>query len=306
MTPVDRAWTRRQTLFALGSVAVASRAVGSVESPTGDPMAIGLPAKTRDPDQNLIAYMKALSDLAGRPTWRFHAGRILAVATPGDIAHPFMDFVACKQDRVRRLTDDSYQYGYRGVILFTGLETGRVLDRFDNPITGMTNTVNHFYTKWGSGIYTRSGSYSLAAEGREQEAPGLENQPFQLGWSIVDDDVYLTYDERVAVRTPEGRVAYADNSMYRYHVSLAQLADPSISSADAIMSWDTTTTWWPWMEMGERPGHLIFGSMGKKYDSLEAIPRAVIEASEARFPGQLTRPIDWSDYTLPDPALAPS
>lgn len=306
MTPRPSAWSRRETIFGIAAAGVVPGTVIGTPQPNDDPTAVDLPLKTRDPDQNLIAYMKSLSDLAGRPTWRFHAGRILAVATPGDIAQPFMDFVACKQDRVRRLRDGSYQYGYRGVILFTELDTGRVLDRFDNPITGVTNEVNHFYTKWGSGVYTRDGSYSLAAEGRAQEAPGLEDQPFQLGWSIVDDDVYLTYDERVAVRTPEGRVVYADNSMYRYHVSLAQLANPSVSSADAIMSWDTTTTWWPWMEMDERPGHLIFGSMGKKYDSLDRVPSAVVDASEERFPGQLTRPIDWSDYTLPDPALVPS
>jgi hypothetical protein len=59
------------------------------------------------------------------------------------------------------------------------------------------------------------------------------------------------------------------------------------------------------MEMGERPGHLLFGSMGRKYANLADVPSQVIAAAELRFPGQLTRPIEWADYTLPDPALSP-
>ena len=297
--------SRRDFLVAAGvagTVAVSLRA--AAEQSPGDPMAVPDQLDTRDPDHNLVTYMKILSDLSGRPTYRFHTGRILSVA-PGQLGQPFMDFVACKQDRVRRLTDGSYQHGYRGVILFTEVDTGRVLDTFENPLTGKTNRVQHFRTQWGSGVFTRHGAYSLAAAGQAQEAPGLRDKPFQLGWTIVGDDVWVTYDERVAVRDAGGAIVYADSSMYRYHASLGQLKDPEQPSADTVMSWNTETTWWPWMDMGDTPGHLIFGSMGRKFADLAEVPEQVISASEEIFPGQLSRPIDWSDYTLPDPALAP-
>ncbi len=126
---------------------------------------------TATPEHNLIAYMKIMSDLSDKPTYRYHTGRILSVIGR-NVGEPLMDFVACKQDRVRRLTDGSYQHGYRGVILFTELDTGRVLDTFENPFTGKTNTVRHFKTSWGSGVFTKTGAYSLGAD-VEQEAPGL-------------------------------------------------------------------------------------------------------------------------------------
>ena len=297
--------TRRDLLLGVGlSATAAGLGMPRLGAAPGDPMAVPQALDTRNPDHNLIAYMKILSDLSDRPTYRFHSGRILSVI-PGQLGEPFMDFVACKQDRVRRLTDGSYQHGYRGVILFTELDTGQVLDTFENPLTGKTSEVRHFHTRWGSGVFTRSGAYSLAAAAETQEAPGLADTPFQLGWSIVGDDVWVTYDERVAMRDDAGRLYYADSSMYRYHASLKQLPDPDQPSAATIMSWDTETTWWPWMDMGTMPGHLIFGSMGRKYADLEQIPAEVVAASEERFPGQLSRPIDWSDYTLPDPALAP-
>lgn len=258
---------------------------------------------TRDPEQNLRVYMKVLSDLDDRPTFRFHTGRILSVA-PGQLGEPLLDFVACKQDRVRQLADGSYQHGYRGVILFTDIDTGQVLDTFANPLTGKTNRVQHFRTSWGSGIYSAQGRYSLGAGASElQNASALRTKPFQLAWSIVRDDVWITYDERVVVRSASGSVQYADSSMYRYHTSLRQLLDPGQTSADAIMSWGTETSWWPWMEMGGRPGHLLFGSMGRKYPDLSSVPGDVIAAAERLFPGQLTEPIDWAALAPRAPGL---
>lgn len=296
---------RRNALLTMGATALAAGAGTSNASTNPAPTAVPQDLDTANSDHNLIAYMKILSDLSDRPTYRFHTGRILSVIGR-NVGEPMMDFVACKQDRVRRLTDGSYQHGYRGVILFTELDTGRVLDEFKNPITGKTNTVNHFKTSWGAGVFTNTGAYSLGRpEDVNQDAPGLSDVPFLLDWTIVGDDAWVTYDERVVVKHDDGTVFYADSSMYRYHATLSQLKDPDQPSANTVMSWDTETTWWPWMDMSDEPGHMIFGSMGRKFASLSDIPEHVIEASEQRFPGQLSRPIDWKDYTLPDPSLAP-
>ena len=150
---------RRTALMTAGAAALSLNAHNkslAAGIPNGDPMAIPDNLDTSDPEHNLITYMKILSDLSDHSTYRFHTGRILSVIGR-NVGEPMMDFIACKQDRVRRLTDGSYQHGYRGVILFTELDTGRVLDTFENPITGKTNKVNHFKTSWGAGVYTTHG-----------------------------------------------------------------------------------------------------------------------------------------------------
>jgi len=146
----------------------------------------------------------------------------------------------------------------------------------------------------------------VASELGEMRAPGLSDVPFQLGWNIHNDDVWITYDERIEVLREDGTVFYADSSMYRYHTSLGELQDPAIASARCTMSWQTETSWWPWMEMGDHPGHLIFGGLGRKYDDLSDVPPNVIEESEKRIPGHLTSALNWSDFALPDPSLVPS
>lgn len=269
----------------------------------------GIAFDSHDADFNLYAFTKILADHDGASRYHFHSGRILSVQ--GDrVGQPFLDFLAIKQHRVRRLADGSWQHGYRGVILFCELGTGRVLDTFANPISGKTVSVEHFKTVMGSSIYRRDGAVSLGlTEGGTMTAPALEKRPFHLIWPAplpTGDHVWTTYDERVELKTPDGRVLYADSSMYRYGLRRSQLLDPHASSvSDLTLSWQTQTIWWPWMQMSATPGHLLFGSLGRKYSTLDEIPGVAVTAAERRFPGQLSRPIDWRDYRLPDPALQP-
>ena len=300
-----RKLTRRNLMKAGGALALSSPA--GIAFAKTDPMAVPRDLDTSNPEHNLLTYMKIMSDLSGRTTYRYHSGRILAVPEPGQVGQPFMDFLACKQDRVRRLTDGSYQHLYKGVILFCELDTFRVLDTFKNPLTGKTVDVRHFRTSQGAGVFRPvGGAYSLVpSELGEMRAPGLSDVPFQLGWNIHNDDVWITYDERIEVLREDGTVFYADSSMYRYHASLAELQNPNVASAECTMSWQTETTWWPWMDMGDHPGHLIFGGLGRKYGDLSAVPPHVIEDSEKRIPGHLTSALNWSDFALPDPSLNP-
>ncbi len=300
---------RRTVLAGAGALGLAgmSPAWGK-ETRTGQlSFAVPDPLVLDDPEHALMTYMKVMSDLSGRRTYRYHTGRILVVRR-GGVGQPFMDFISCKQDRVRRLSDGSYQHSYKGVILFCELNTFRVLDRFDNPITGKTVDVRHFRTAQGSGVFTPyNGAYALRpSEEGDMSAPGLEDQAFKLGWDRQGNDLWITYDERIEVRDPQTQdLLYADSSMYRYHTEVTDLQNPDLASAPSIISWDTETTFWPWMQMQNEYGHLIFGSMGKKYSSLEDVPPQVIEESEKRIPNHLASPIEWSEHTLPDPALDP-
>lgn len=306
--------TRRT--FALAAVATASVAdAGSPQSDISPPSSdsrgpsSGIAFDPADADFNLYAFTKILADHNGDSRFHFHSGRILSVQ--GDrVGQPFLDFLTVKQHRVRRLADGSWQHGYRGVMLFCELGTGRVLDAFANPISGKTVPVEHFKTVMGSSLYGRDGAVSLGrTEGGTMTAPALEKKPFRLAWPAplpIGDPLWTTYDERVELKAPDGRILYADSSMYRYGLRRSQLLDQQATSvADLTLSWQTQTIWWPWMQMGTTPGHLLFGSLGRKYETLEQLPREVVTAAEQRFPGQISRPIDWQDYRLPDPALQP-
>lgn len=263
-----------------------------------------------DADFNLHAFTRILADHAGASCFHFQTGRILSVQDDR-VGQPFLDFASVKQHRVRPLSDGSWQHGYRGVLLFCELDSGRVLESFANPLSGKTVSVEHFKTVMGSSIYGRDGAISLGrTEGGTMSAPGLHKRPFRLTWPAplpTGDHLWTTYDERVELKGPDGRIQYADSSMYRYGLRRSELMDPCKTSiVDLTISWQTQTIWWPWMQMGSMPGHLLFGSMGRKYAALGQIPEDIVAASEQRFPGQISRPIDWKDYQLPDARLDPA
>lgn len=249
---------------------------------------------------NIEAYLKLISDLSGKPTYRYHTGRILVVPEPKHLGEPFCDFIGIKQDRVRKMSNGTYQHGYRGIILFTNKDTGEVMEAFENPLTGVTNSVSHFKTSRGSIVYTPEGVYPLrvGAEPNLDRIIKESEKPFRLVWSNIGDDTWVTYDERFKVNDEDGKILFADNSMYRYMANTQELLDPEMTSADITMTWSTETNFWDWMDMKGHPGHCIFGSMGSKYTSIDELPKHILAAAEKHLPGHLIDPIKWGDYLI--------
>lgn len=254
-----------------------------------------------DPDNrvdNVRSYLKIISDLSEQPTFRFMSGTILAVPQPHHLGHPFLKYISIKQDRVREIRDDVFQHAYRGVTLFADVMTDEVIDVFENPFTGHTNTVEHYKTSKGSIVYSPEGVYFLRVGATPSNLISELDNPFRLTWMTHGDHVWVTYDERFQIDDEDGNLKYADNSMYRYKTSLRQVQDPSITSVEMVMNWATETRFWPWMDMDDHPGHLIFGSMGTKFKSLDELPSKFVMAAEQRLPGHLNDTIDWSDYAI--------
>lgn len=293
---VKQELSRRGAITALGAAAL-----GISQSPGLMAGAHALDSHSIDRDSredNVRSYLKVVSDLSGKPTYRYHTGKILMVPAPGHLGEPFLDFIAVKQDKMRRVAGNIYQHAYRGVIMFADPDSGEIIDEFRNPVTGEMVPVGHYKTSRGSIVYSPEGVYFLRAGGVPRGMKREDEAPFRLGWGGVGDEVWLTYDERFSVNDNDGMLLYADSSMYRYYTSMKQLADPSVTSADMVMNWATETGFWDWMKMKDHPGHLIFGSMGAKYSALEQLPADIIEKIEQRLPGHLNERINWADHAL--------
>lgn len=248
------------------------------------------------------AYFRIISDFGGQSTFRYNYGKILYAPGPMRRADDFLEYVSLKQDRSRRLPNGDFQHAYKGMILFNEVETGRILDEFDNPYTKETVKVKHFTTSGGSIVYTPRGPYLLRPGADPSVPPKISSGMTNFDWAGTGDDIWLTYPERSEYSDKSGKVIGVDNTMFRYQVSLAQLRDTSITNVDTVMSWQAETGPWPWMKMDRLPGHLLFGGMGGKYPSLGHLPENYVKGAEKRFPRFLSEPIDWSSFNLPDAA----
>lgn len=287
---------RRKLLggLALASALPATSAMGMSGTKPEKLPGLSLPLDFSSPEMNLLAYVRLVGDSSGKPTFGWSHGRIYGTLE-GELSTTLLDYISCRRVEFKKLDDGSWAQGYRGLILMTDPKTGKVIDNFRNPYTGEDNKIIHFKTAFGAAVFSVTGTRSLVSFESESPKDNGHKDTFVMPWSVVGDDAWATYDERVAYRRRDGAWR-TDNAVYRYQTLLSELTNPEITSPSRNMMWSTELPWFTYMKMGERPGHLMWAGMGKKYNSLEDIPKYLVDEAERRYPGFLSTPIDWDEF----------
>lgn len=287
------ALSRREVLVGAAGLGASVLLPPSIQAGNSASPALRAPVDFSSPETNLLGYVRLIGDVSGKPSYGWGHGRVFGTQE-NELAKLLFDYQSCRLVEFRKLDDGSWAQGYRGLILFTDPESGRVIDGFRNPFTGEDNEVVHFRTSFGASIFSVDGPRSLAEF--ERESPREEGE-FVMPWTVIGDDVWATYDERIAYRRPDGEWR-VDNAVYRYHGYLSELTDPDNSAPHHDMMWSTELNWFTYMRMGDIPGHVMWAGMGRKYDRLDALPEEFLGEAERRYPGFLTTPIRWEEFEL--------
>jgi Protein of unknown function (DUF1838) len=271
----------------------ATPAAGTILSPSSGQAATrqgGRAYNYRDPVDNVHALARIFGDTSGRPTYEYIVGRVDGVIE-GELSTPLMRYHAGRVREFRPKPDGGWHMLYRGVILFTDLKTDQVIDSFTVPYTGLTERLVHFRTALGEAIYAPEG---IIAPPSFVGQSGEKLRPYVLPWTFNGDMGVVEYDERVAYIRPTDGARRVDNAVYRYMFSKRELESPRKTSVPFTMMWSTELNWFTWMKMGTRPGHLMWAGIGRKYDRLNQLPQTLLDATEVRFPGTFSKPLDWS------------
>lgn len=177
------------------------------------------------------------------------------------------------------------------------IRTGKLLERWKNPFTGRVDEVmdsvggpqDRVYNAWGWD---------------NPKKPRGPDNPRELDWTIIDDTAWLTWDAMLRFKNPLPVADFplASSGDYlnlvnltNYYGRLSDIENPQVLNAPGTLFWAAITGWQPWMRMGQRPGALIYKSVGVKVASFDKLPKPVFEAGEARFPGCLTEKVDWPE-----------
>lgn len=256
-----------------------------------------LAASTRydltDPRDNLSAFIKVMGDLSGAPSWITAQGRIYALR-PNEMPLPILAVEGLRYVRFEKLGDDAFNFHLRDWAFYKDIETGAVLDRFENPLTGARNETRHILT----GFYSWSlGPNGQSIDGYEGDA-WLIDRPFVLPWTVDGDQVSVPLE--LLVRYASGS---AGGEWMNFISSLAALDDPEVNSAPAKLVWTGHSGWVRWMEMGDRPGRTLWQSSGQKHDSRDGLRAEFVRAANRYFPGSLDDPEGYekTSYTVSPP-----
>ena len=264
---------RKAMLWAAGAAlsGIAPSREGALSAPQGfDP---------GDPKANLYGLAKVMGDLTGKPRWMIGEGRIYALVH-GEMPVPLFGVSGLRYVKFVREAD-GFRMSVRDWAFFTDFETGAVLESFDNPYTGETNTPAPLLTRLSTWFMGPGGQH---VEGYTGEA-WLRDRPLRLPWSFSGEDAAVTL-ELLVKYGHGGYGAEWVNMLAR----TSDVVDAEVTSADMRYSWGGYSPWARWMSMGDRPGRTFWNSTGRKASSLDSLGPEARSVYDRYFPGSLENP----------------
>jgi hypothetical protein len=266
-----RAFTAGLGLLALG---VSSEALPGV---SGSP-----PARAPDlalPENNLRALVRMTASLKERDVPWWYDGTIFGVV-PGEHPRPLVKFQGMELYWMRHLPDGAYELIGNTLTFFHDVETGAVLSEFRNPYTGATSQVLPAVQGGGAG---RGFNYSVKGIRFTRLLDQLPEESLILDWSFARDMVWLHNWTRYPPGMPPPR--WQQQTMF---ASQKDFLNARLDSVPVVFSSTVHMPWLKWMEMGDRPGHIVWHAGGAKLDSVRELPDGYRQRAEKDYPAMLT------------------
>jgi len=162
--------------------------------------------------------------------------------------------------------------------------TNAVVDRWENPWTGKTNRVFHVQND----PVNQPPSFLTGRDGKPYALPVRVDNGLVF-WNI---EVPLFYKNPLAGDFQD----YAGNhyhamEIFNFVADEKRLRDRRTTQAGAAVSWVRLSTWMPFMEMGSRPGGLVFNATGTTVQDIDSLPKVLVDQIDRNFP----------DYRNPPP-----
>jgi Protein of unknown function (DUF1838) len=214
---------------------------------------------------SMAAYQKMRADSKGADTFTDWQVTVYAVE-PGKKAVAIMRLDGFNVGRFAKQPDGGFQWMSREVAYYRDLKTGKILNEWDNPITGQKNQVLQVIND------PVNSKFAAAA------APGQSMLP----WNVRGDDVFLKMDIPLA---------------YPNALQPTDYPEEKLTSIPLTYAWTRTGPWLPWMKMGTRPGYVLYSGQGKKLKSADELDPMVRETTMKLHPDFMAAP---KTFTTPN------
>jgi Protein of unknown function (DUF1838) len=266
-----RAFTGGLGLLAFGGSSTALPDVsGKSPAPAPD---LGLP------ENNLRALVRMTASLKERDVPWWYDGTIFGVV-PGEHPRPLVKFQGMELYWMRHLPDGAYELIGNTLTFFHDVETGALLSEFKNPYTGATNPVLPAMQGGGAG---RGFNYSVKGIRFTRMLDQLPEVSLVLDWTFARDMVWLHNWTRYPPGMPPPR--WQQQTMF---ASQKDFLDARLDSVPVVFSSTVHMPWLKWMDMGDRPGHVVWHAGGAKLGSINELPDGYRQRAEKDYPAMLT------------------
>lgn len=168
----------------------------------------------------------------------------------------------------------------REIMLMLDPTTGEVVDEWENPYTGETVPVMQIHN---DPVNSRGATFPRGADGSPYKMGTLrESGPYVF----IPFEVPLFYPNPLAGDyQPYVGNMYHAMEIFDFAALKSDLYDSSKPTAYPMISWVRISPWAPWMEMGGRPGQMVFNAMGQKLPGgFEELPDVLKNEIRENYP----------------------
>ena len=231
------------------------------------------------PRENLRGMLRMQASLAEEDVpWSFD-GTIYGVIGESE-PKPLLRFQGCEVYWVRALDDGTYELTGHTVSFFYDIESGRPLEKWLNPYTGMRNTVESSVQGGGAGY---GFNYSEAGVRPTRFLEKMPGSSLQLRWQTARDTLWMHSETAYPPGLPQPRKQ--SQTMFS---RIDDFTDLSLANLPATFSSTVFGPWLGWMEMAGEPGHLIWHAAGAKIVSVGDLPADFKSRLESEHPERMT------------------
>jgi hypothetical protein len=282
--------TRRQLLAGVGGVAGVAAGMGA----SATEMSLDLD----QPEDNLKALIKLQADLSGADAIGGFPGEVWGWV-PGEGNRLLFRSYGVGASHVERV-DNGWRFYHREVMYYLDPDTGEILQDWVNPYTGKRVEVLHILNDPVHRFYAISGGRFAA--------------PFP--YTVHDDDLVFrisVFSFRDSVMPRKEYPLHSANNKYQaaelwiMNGRVSEVMNPDVSSASCVTSWARVGQWLPFMEMGNRPGIMVYHSDSYKLlRGIAEIPDDIRSYTEKHHPEYLESPKTWQELQLNESQLTES
>lgn len=240
-------------------------------------------------EENLRGFIKTRGSLIPGEEFVFWWVGDIYDMVDGQSSRHLFSFEGYNIGRMVRV-DGGWRMLTREVGLYKDPKTGQILDVWKNPETGATKECVHV---WNDPV-------------NQQFLLRGPRGNFRVPTTMQGDDIYWHSEIFLKYKSPLTREeyphqtqsdTYQSTEMFQFFSKREDMiADKP--SADCLISWVRVGQWLPWMEMGNRPGRLVYHCRGRKlkngYSDLSDTVRKFVDAHHPEYSSAPT------DYSTPN------
>lgn len=294
--------SRRSFFGAIGGTA-ALAATGPLNAKPGGNIR---PLEIHDPRENLYGWAKMWGTIGDKAVLSGYQGIQYAIVGEKR-AKPLFGYAGFGNIRNAIQPDGSVKVMGKECGYFTDLESGEILDHWDNPWTGERVEVFAFLNDRFRGTLGLERKVFKVGDGETANndiGKAKKGDPFLLPWQAIGDQYLLGWDyahEYTNPVTPEGwpKASTGHRVNPSEHFTLftprAEIDDRSILSARYHAGFMRQAPWWPWMRMGQSGVKgVLMGRMHsyKITGGMDDVPAAVRKRVEKDRPDLFEEPTE--------------